>query len=157
MNEYPDLKAKIDEEPLNAGRSDADVLAWLNETETGPWLDVPALDFSDWCARWKLPGRLFAVRNEAYTDPRADDGVGDDERSAAHMLHAAWNSRLGLETSKSDVRSHLADAAGSGKVISVAASGDLLGIARPDVERWRNADWTIQPGLGDVTNARALP
>ena len=74
-NELPDLKAKIDEEPLNAARTDQQVLDWLNETETGPWLDVSAEDMGDWAARWKLPGRLFAVRNETYDNPRSTEAA----------------------------------------------------------------------------------
>lgn len=151
-NEHVDLKAKIDEEPLNAGRTDQQVLDWLVELETGPWVDVGASEFARWAAAWKLPGRLFAARNIT---------PASDEQSGSHMLHQSWTRREGLETGNDDIRAHLADAVGNPVTltapVSTAARDDLLDAARPDAPRWVNASWTHAPILGDVVAARALP
>lgn len=124
------------------------VLTWLNELEQGPWLDVTAEDFRRWVARYKLAGRLYKARDELVSDAQ----------SASHMMHQTWNRREGLLLSDSDIRTHLADAVANpvtaSAPISFTARDDLLAIARPNVPRWQNANWNIQPGLGDVENAR---
>ena len=160
-NDHADLKTKIDEEPLNAPRTDQQVLDWLNEQETGPWLDVSHTDYVDWAARHKLPGKLhFVARNETYDNARTDPpSAADAERSACDMLYrylqgSGIASRIPL--SRTDVRNHLADAVGSSRVVKPAMRDDLLGIARPPVQRWENADWNIQPSLRDVEVARSL-
>lgn len=146
MNEHVDLKAKIDEEPLNAQRTDAEVLAWLNEPEQGPFVNVAPEVFFSWSAKYKLPGRYYATAN---TTPASD------LQSAALMLYTAWVQNAGLLLSDSDVRVHLSDAVPS--IVSIAARDELLQHARPDVPRWQNANWTTAPILGDVVAARNLP
>ena len=157
-NEHSDLKAKIDEEPLNAGRTDQEVLDWLNETEQGPWLLVASGEFNAWVARSQLAGPLNSVRQEPYTDSRAKPlNTADSERNAAEMLWRAYNRGEGLDLSSTDIRNAVAPAVGGTRVISPAQRDDLLAVARPDVPRWVNANWTQPPILGDVIAARALP
>lgn len=146
MNELSDLKAKIDSEPANAQRTDAEVLDWLRELEAGPFVDVPPEVYFDWSAKYKLPGRYYATAN---TVPASN------LQSAALMLHTAWVQNAGLQLSSLNVRAHLGDAVPS--IISIAARDELLEVARPDVPRWVNAAWEFEPILGDVVAARNLP
>lgn len=144
-NEYTALRAKIDEDPTNAAKTDAQVHDWLSEAEPGPFVDVSPTDFFEWAATYKLPGRFYATAN---TTPASD------LQSACLMLYTAWSQGAGLQTSSAAVRTHLVDSVPG--VVSNAARDDLLAVARPDVPRWVNAGWDREPILGDVVAARAL-
>lgn len=145
MNEHADLKFKIDSEPLNATRTDQEVLDWLMELEVGPFVNVAPEVFFSWSAKYKLPGRYYATAN---TTPASN------LQSAALMLYTAWVQNGGLLLSDADVRMHLSDAVPS--IISISARDELLQYARPDVPRWQNASWDREPILGDVVAARNL-
>lgn len=144
-NTLASLRVKIDEESANAQRTDAEVLAWLMEDEQGPWVDVGGPDLASWAAAHKLPGYLYAA---------AQAVPATNASSAAHMIHTAWIKGESLQTSSEVVRQHLADAVPG--VVSTTARDAILLLARPNVARWRNTDWTQAPILGDVVAARNL-
>ena len=143
-NELVDLRAKIDEEPLNAGRTDQEVLDWLLELETSEEaVDVPQTEYENWLIAEKLLGAL-------------DQAIGpSDAGSISFYMLEQYKMGAGLPMSKQLVR----DTIGTDAVptpVSAAQYTALEALAFPQVPRWLNADWTRPPILGDVVAARAL-
>lgn len=139
--------------------TDQAVLTWLNDTESlalhidpaKRWLDVPFHDFELWVARQNLFG---SIHEAAETTP-----FNDNSGSARMMDLILISGQSRLLSSNADVRAILDNGTqppGS-NFMTAAARADLDLLAQPNVTRWHNADWTVQPGLGDVQNARALP
>lgn len=148
-NSHQDLKDKIDEEPLNAGRTDQQVLDWLNESETRILaLDVEFIDFEEWTASQKL---YSEIHGDAETTPF------NDNSSCARMMDLVLERGTDLQSSKQSVIDTLDDGTGGGNVMNAAQRAALDALIFPQVPRWENADWNRQPLLGDVIAARALP
>lgn len=152
-NELTDLKNLIITMPgyVDATNpTDSAVDSWLDELTPGPFVDVSFEAFEAWVAEFNLFGELH---NSAETNPSNDDSSG------SRMLDLVLMRGVSLQTSNADVRAVVAVATqppGS-RTIPATAGAALDALMQPMVQRWTTADWTINPGLGDIEQARALP
>lgn len=137
------LKTLIDSEPLNAARSDADVLAWLNETQTVQG-DVSWTDYMLWLSETSGVVKLRTA---------AASGSADAIKNAGELALIVAQSGQPLFVSRADVRASLAPLI-SGGVFSAGERDSLLAKGALTPTRWEVAGLPIG-NLGDVIHARA--
>lgn len=138
--DYPSLRALIDGEAQNAGRTDLEVLVWLHES-VQRWIDVPWLEIQMW----------LTAQGITRADLITAAGAGTPaNRTAAQYILDTISAGMPLYASDERVRSVVAASA-----LSTGAKNALVALAQQMVPRYTLA-WSSEPGLGDVANARAL-
>ena len=137
------LKELIDSEPLNAARTDQEVLDWCNELQT-IWIDVPWLEYAIWLSGIDGVGRLEDNKDHATLAVR----------SACQMGLAVLNGGQPLSLTRSEVRT------GMNKLVTdvfTAAERDtLLAVGQKQVNRLVEAGVNTKNfGIGRIGVVRA--
>jgi hypothetical protein len=135
-----DLKTLIDSEPANAGRTDQEVLDWLNETES-VWVDVSWASYAKWMAKNALSSDF---------EDEATNGTGAAKAGAQFALMIV-NAGQDLPASDADVRSAMVAIT----AVSGAAETELVALTQEDQPRWQ-ANGISRPKFGHVQLARAV-
>lgn len=138
--DYQALRALIDTEPLNAARTDDQVLAWLQEA-TSTFVDVSWLDLCMWVATQGYRPTLAAAATSGNTD--------QVKTAAQHVLDCIAAGQP-LFASDSRVRNAIAAAIPAG-----TARTALLALATASVTRAAAAGFP-NVNFGDVQSARAI-
>jgi hypothetical protein len=144
---YIVLKALMDSDPANAGKTDADVHAWLLEPDPNPrYQDVEWLDYMVW---------LGDVDGMERLDAAISAGSSSEETKGASRL-ALTIAQAGQDLALSDarVRSLLAKVVPS--VFTTAERDQLLAMGTVETAtRWASAGVEREPDVIHVTNVRA--
>lgn len=114
------LAELINSEPLNAARTDAEVLAWLNES-VNTFMDVGWLDLCMWVAQHAYRPTLVTA---------ASIGTDAQKTAAQHVLDCIAAGQP-LSASDSRVRAVVASAIPAGQPRT-----DLLALATKTMTRW---------------------
>ena len=153
------LKALIATEPLNAGRTDEEVLAWCNEPVTVS-KDITFNDLTIWGAnltnaRFKIWQEMRAMEADTST---LNNGQKGSVLALSDLFNAGGGSGVGSDFAfaKNEMR-QIVNAIDGGVVISNPDRAALLQLAEKQVTR-PEADPAIGTSahLGDVQHARIL-
>ncbi len=156
---YPhaELKALIDSEPANAGRTDAQVLAWCDELTRDMQRDISGADFNEWLSSGLR--RLKLKQAESGLDESGAPLTSfpgqitlNQVKNAALIAGDIAETGLGIELSRAGAASGLAPLRA---IFTQAEIDELRDFGRSQVQRWQSAD-VPRPRLGDITAARAL-
>lgn len=123
------LKELIDSEPLNAGRTDQQVLDWLKESVTVE-TEINYIDFVVWASQ----NQIFKKTADEIAAATATAGVMNDLFAVDAMLKSGGN--WSLDLSRQDVRSIFNNLSGSGKPYSAPNRTALFALSDTSVERW---------------------
>jgi hypothetical protein len=118
------LKDRIDAEPANAGRTDAEVLVWLKES-VDVYSDVPWSSFALWAARYN-----GVIKMETHKA----SGTTDDIKRAAATGLLVLTAGQPLSLSVAEVRALMGNLVPD--VFSVPEKEDLLAFSESTVERF---------------------
>lgn len=133
------LKELIDSEAANATRTDAEVLAWLNESVTA-YVDIAWLDLGMWVAKHNL-------RPSLITAATATGGTAALRTAAQHILDCIAAGQP-LYASDERVREVIGTAMPAG-----AARDDLVAMATTQKTRWAASEIS-DPTLGHIEALR---
>ena len=141
MTDLVALKALIDAEPANAGRTDPEVRAWLKELVSS-WQDISWLEFQVW--------RHQQGVTDALLDSVITGGGSDARKTAAKFFLDVTVAGVDFASSDSRVRQLILDAQ------LPAAMQSSLQAAATIQERRDVANGLGLTSLSDVIEARAL-
>ena len=135
------LRELIDSEPANAGRTDAEVLAWLLEPVT-LYVDIEWIDLVLWP---HANGLTRAVMQSAATS-----GTTANQTAAQHLLDCI-NAGQPLAASRADIRALIIASS-----LPTSAKNALAALATSSAERWRTGGIAgiSEMTLGKVEAAR---
>lgn len=142
-----DLRTLIDTEPLNAGRTDAERLAWLKDSVT-VWGDVTWQSLSLWASRHDGIAKLKTATSDADLNIRR----------AADYVYLVLQAGQSLQLSSSEVRALVVNLV-SGAVFTVAEKDDLLTFSQSSVSRYESEGLPSMDDnswLSHIAEARAL-
>jgi len=156
--DYTKLKDLIDTEPLNEGRTDQEVLDWLQEDVTVQ-RDVTYQDLIVWAS-------------EEQIAKKTKEGIAAEEATPGTWTASVYNDLLTLDIllksggdlalSRSDLRGMINNLCGSGKPYSGPNKAALFAFSNEDIPRWQAELITETVSeysgvhLGDIQNARTL-
>jgi len=137
--DYAALKALIDSEPLNAGRTDAEVLSWLGES-VSVFVDVPWLDVAMWLVAQGI--------DRATLTTQATSGSAANKTAAQYIIDVITAGQP-LQATDQRVRDTIA---ASG--LTTGQKQALLALATEQRPRYSTAGWS-GVSLQIVATARA--
>ncbi len=144
---YQALKTLIDSDPANAGKTDAEVLTWVLDTDPSPpFNDVEWRDYLVWLGEVDGLEKLEAAI--------ADGGATQATKAGARLALVIANSGEPLLLSDSRVRSLLAKVVPS--VFTAAERNTLLAASQGTPTRWEVAGLGRAPVESHIAVARAL-
>ncbi len=130
------LKTLIDSEPLNAAKTDAEVLTWLNEDVTS-YADVPWLDYAIWLSG---NGGVSKMQNEV-------NNASQEIANGCQLGLAILNAGQPLSLSRTEVRTDLGVLVGAGKPFTTDERDALLAVSAEAKARWL----TVMRNMDDVS------
>ena len=145
------LKELIDSEPLNAARTDQQVLDWLNETVTVK-KGITYQDLIVWASENQIGKKIKeAIADEEATPGTWTAGVYNDTLVLDMLLKSGGD----VDLSRDDVRAIVGNLDGGGKPLSVPNKAALFAMSDVNQLRWVGTT-PDQPSLQMVQNARVV-
>jgi len=151
MADFAALKALIDTEPLNAARTDQEVLDWLNESVTVQ-TDIDYNTWMVWASEEGIARKIkAAIADEETTPGTWTAPVYNDVLTVNALIQSGGD----ISLSRDDVRTIVATISGAGLPLTPANKNALLAKSDELQPRWQ-ADGQTKPSLQVVNIARGF-